>query len=214
MSGRRAVILIDGGYLRGDRDTPEDELVEVQGLLPAIVDRVKGIGSIAVRYYDCLPYLPENPTDIERFRYTEQDKLLTALRLAGVTVTLGQMIKPPGEPPRQKGVDVQIAIDLLDIAYRRFYDLAIVVSNDGDFHPAIRKAIDLALTVGVVFLDFGARAKVNYRLGKSARFEIKLRRKCLQERIDLKEAFHPDFCKLRREKLRRDAGASPDGPKV
>jgi hypothetical protein len=39
--------------------------------------------------------------------------------------------------PREKGVDVQLAIDVVIGAVKREYDVAIVFSNDTDLHPAI-----------------------------------------------------------------------------
>lgn len=40
---------------------------------------------------------------------------------------------------REKGVDVQIAVDLVVGAYENTYDSALLVSSDTDLIPAIRK---------------------------------------------------------------------------
>jgi uncharacterized LabA/DUF88 family protein len=39
---------------------------------------------------------------------------------------------------RREGIDVMIATDLLYFAWRGFYDVAILVSGDGDFAYAVR----------------------------------------------------------------------------
>ena len=40
----------------------------------------------------------------------------------------------------EKGVDVNLAVDLVTLAFENKYDIAIVISNDGDFVPAVKKA--------------------------------------------------------------------------
>lgn len=44
-----------------------------------------------------------------------------------------------GGGPQEKGIDVAIAVDLVDMAHRREYDVAIVCSADSDLSPAIEK---------------------------------------------------------------------------
>lgn len=44
---------------------------------------------------------------------------------------------------REKGVDVRIAIDLLRLAQKGLYDVAIVVSEDSDLNEAIRDVYEL-----------------------------------------------------------------------
>ena len=39
----------------------------------------------------------------------------------------------------EKGVDVQIAVDLLKGAYKDLYDTAVLVSSDNDLIPAIKE---------------------------------------------------------------------------
>lgn len=43
----------------------------------------------------------------------------------------------------QKGVDVELAIDVLDLAYADRYDVAILVTGDADFVPLVRKITSL-----------------------------------------------------------------------
>jgi len=40
----------------------------------------------------------------------------------------------------EKGVDVNLAIDLVTFAFENKYDIAILISNDSDFVPAVKKA--------------------------------------------------------------------------
>lgn len=47
----------------------------------------------------------------------------------------------------EKGVDVKIALDMLDMAVKKIYDVAILVSGDGDFSNAVRSVKELGLSV-------------------------------------------------------------------
>jgi hypothetical protein len=45
----------------------------------------------------------------------------------------------PTEPPRQKGVDVWLAVQYLGMAIRRQYDVGILISRDTDLVPALEE---------------------------------------------------------------------------
>ena len=65
-----------------------------------------------------------------------QQKLLSGLENEGYRVKRGRIVYD--NKIREKGVDVQIAIDLVIGAVENNYDTAIVVSSDTDLIPAIR----------------------------------------------------------------------------
>ena len=50
---------------------------------------------------------------------------------------------------KQKGVDVEIACDMLLFAMKDLYDVAILVSGDGDFIPAVERIKDMGKIVEV-----------------------------------------------------------------
>ena len=52
-----------------------------------------------------------------------------------------------GEKPREKGIDVQRAVDLVLGAVHDEYDVAVVFSGDSDLLPAIRAAMTLGSTL-------------------------------------------------------------------
>lgn len=62
----------------------------------------------------------------------KQNQYLKDLEKKGVTVRVGKV-----EHKKQKGTDVYLATDLLTLAWKKAYKLAILVSNDKDFRPAI-----------------------------------------------------------------------------
>lgn len=49
----------------------------------------------------------------------------------------------PNLPPREKGIDVQLAIDYVVLAVRGQYDVGILFSNDTDLVPALDAVFDL-----------------------------------------------------------------------
>lgn len=79
----------------------------------------------------------------------DQDKLLARLKNAGVVVKTGYILKSDGEY-HEKGVDVQIAIDICMKAVRNEYDRLILVSSDTDLIPAIKEIKNLRKKVEYV----------------------------------------------------------------
>ena len=43
----------------------------------------------------------------------------------------------------EKKVDIKIAIDIISLAYEKAYDIAVLVSGDGDFVPVVKKVKEL-----------------------------------------------------------------------
>ena len=67
-----------------------------------------------------------------------QRKLFAALRRDDWVIEYGYLLSSGGIY-HEKGVDVQIAVDILIGAYENFYDTVIVVSSDTDLIPALIK---------------------------------------------------------------------------
>ena len=70
-----------------------------------------------------------------------QRKLTGKLQKDGWIVKFGHMLKT--DDYHEKGVDVQIAVDLLIGAYENLYDTAILVSSDTDLIPALAKVREM-----------------------------------------------------------------------
>ena len=49
----------------------------------------------------------------------------------------------------EKGIDIALAIDMLSLGFHKAYDVAILVSGDGDFIPAVKVIKSLGLRVEV-----------------------------------------------------------------
>jgi uncharacterized LabA/DUF88 family protein len=57
----------------------------------------------------------------------------------------------------EKGVDIQVAVDMLQLAFNKAYDTAILVSGDGDFASVVQAV-----------KGFGRRMEVAYVTGRPA----------------------------------------------
>ena len=58
----------------------------------------------------------------------------------GIYVYRGRVRGGVGETKQEKGVDVSIAIDLVQATHDKQYDVAIIVSQDSDYGPAVKLA--------------------------------------------------------------------------
>lgn len=71
--------------------------------------------------------------------FNDQRRLLAHLRKHNFKYSLGYLLKSNNKF-HEKGVDVNIAVDILVAAYENLCDRIIVVSSDTDLLPAIKKA--------------------------------------------------------------------------
>ncbi len=95
----------------------------------------------------------------DKTRMQKQQRFLDRLRMTPYfEVRLGRL-EPRGGTYVEKGVDVQIAVNMLSMAFRRVYDTAILVSCDGDFADAVQAVQDLGLHVEVACFRKAYRLK-------------------------------------------------------
>ncbi len=83
--------------------------------------------------------------------FNNQRTLLAYLRKHQFTYSLGYLLKSDGKF-HEKGVDVQIAVDMLVAAYENLCDRMYLVSSDTDLIPAIQKAQEKGKTI--VYVGF------------------------------------------------------------
>lgn len=78
--------------------------------------------------------------------FDNQRKLLRHLRTNKVNYSLGYLLKSDGKF-HEKGVDVNMAVDILVATYENLCDHIILVSSDTDLLPAIKKAKEKGKTI-------------------------------------------------------------------
>ena len=81
--------------------------------------------------------------------HTEQQHLLERLKKHKVQYKLGYLLKTQGRY-HEKGVDVQIAVDILIAAYENLYKNILLISSDTDIIPAIKKSKDLGKPISYI----------------------------------------------------------------
>lgn len=89
--------------------------------------------------------------------FNAQQKLIGRLKKHKVSYHFGYLLKSAGIY-HEKGVDVQIAVDMLVAAYEDIADRIIIVSSDTDLEPAIRKAKEKSKIVE--YVGFSHKASV------------------------------------------------------
>ncbi len=139
MKKERVAVYIDGGNtyrkLKGF-GLPEDGM---RVDYPAMVKHLVGDRElISKRYYIGQVRNFDNSAKSEEL-VRKQQRFLETLRSGGFDVKTGKIMYD-ADRIREKGVDVQLAVDLVVGASDNLYDTAIVISSDTDLIPAIKYA--------------------------------------------------------------------------
>lgn len=90
--------------------------------------------------------------------YANQQSLFSHLRKQDIEIKLGYLLLSDGKF-HEKGVDVQIAVDIVRGAIKNEYDICYLISSDTDLLPAIQTAKDEKKKIVYVgFENFISRA--------------------------------------------------------
>jgi uncharacterized LabA/DUF88 family protein len=140
------MIFIDGGYLREGllrtRDNDNWGIDYFNDNIVKVFDDYPLVGELIRTYYYDANYDLDDPLfddSIHREKYQKNKELFEALgSKENVDVKLGRLVLSSKGPPRQKGVDMLFAIDLLTKAYFDQFEIAILFCGDRDFVPLIK----------------------------------------------------------------------------
>ena len=111
---------------------------DVEKLAHALVSRVTGRTLAEIRFYTGVPHPHAGPS--QRFWHGFWSNKLRYLRSRAIYTYRGR-VSASGQ---EKGVDVSLALDLVQATYEQRYEVAIIVSQDWDFGPAVRLAKQVA----------------------------------------------------------------------
>ncbi len=95
---------------------------------------------IRIYYYNARVGMREEPE-----RYHDQQKFFAGITAIPYTeLRLGRLVYNnwPAAPPYEKGVDIQLATDMITHSFKNNYDVAILVAGDNDFVGAIQAVKD------------------------------------------------------------------------
>src|SRR3989344_7923867 len=81
--------------------------------------------------------------------YSSQQRLAGYLQSQGIVMKFGKLMRDPSRPDvyHEKGVDVQIAVEMIRFARQDKYDVAYLVSSDTDLVPAVQEVKDFGKEV-------------------------------------------------------------------
>ena len=108
-------------------------------LAETLVAGADGRTLVETRFYTGVP-----DRSSQKFWHIYWTNKLQHLRHSGVHVYAGRV----NSGGQEKGVDVSLAIDLVQATHEQRYDAAIIVSQDWDFGPAVRLAKAIAHSHG------------------------------------------------------------------
>lgn len=122
-------------------------------------------------YYTCMPYLSDPPTREEKELYGKIERFHDAInKIPRFEIKLGRLQKVNGKFT-QKGVDMQLGVDLVQMSASKQIDKAILIANDSDFVYAIEKAKSAGVVTTLVYFSDD---EINPSLVKAADEKIKI----------------------------------------
>jgi len=143
MEKERIAVFIDGSNLYYSLKDLNIRKINFKKLLSILSDKKL----LTCTYY----YNASLNRGIDEKKYWEQQKFFDILRkLPDFNVVLCRMRKHKKDGKISfdvKGDDVYLAVDLVSGAYENLYDIAVIISGDEDFVPAIQKAQKLGKKV-------------------------------------------------------------------
>lgn len=159
----RVCIFIDGSnFYHALVDNGKSPGVDFGKLAIALLGEKRQL--VQVYYYNT-PLLSPKATDLnaeakEKARRSQQ-RFFNALRyVPHLTFKQGRFQRLPNGGQVEKGVDVMIAVDMVNLAYKKIYDVAILISSDADLKSAVEvvksetgKSVELAQVEGAKSYD-------------------------------------------------------------
>lgn len=144
----KVAVFIDGGYLRKINSLK----IDLEKLTSSM------IGSNILHrayYYDCLPYMPANPSGEDRKRYAKAMKFHQKLNsFSRFCVREGKLrlkgFDKNNQPLfEQKRVDLMLGLDIASVAksQSRIVDQIYLLAGDGDMLPAVLAAKEAQVIV-------------------------------------------------------------------
>lgn len=142
IKGERVIIFIDGSnFYHSVKDTfsVHDNVDMGYEGFKKVIDYLRKDRLLVATYYYNAPLDRSYNQEI----YSKQQKFFSDLRkIPGFKVILCRLRKMKDDSGNYKyavkGDDINLAVDMVRLAYENAYDTAIVVSGDGDFVPAIK----------------------------------------------------------------------------
>jgi uncharacterized LabA/DUF88 family protein len=194
----RGVILMDGGYVENVSDVAKAEHgaeADIEKLSARLAEEFQ-INHVRTKFYHAFPYQDDTPTEKQQELYAKRKSLYDAIDRKDdhEFVDRGEVKKGREkcwdcgnhwDTYSQKGVDVGIAVDLVDIAHRGKLDSVVLVSGDGDLVHAVESAKNAYVNVYVAYCDepdhtISYAENITTEADQSTQITVELLRDCLR----------------------------------
>lgn len=127
VTSKRLAIFIDGSNLyNGMRENLEKTRVNLQSLVSQLSE---GRRLLRTYYYNA-PLTNDYQSEL---REGQQRFFESLTRIPYVTVRLGRLYKRNDGSLVEKGIDVALSVESLTLAHEDAYDIALIISGDGDY---------------------------------------------------------------------------------
>lgn len=144
MSKHRCIVFIDGSnfyFKLKDLELHNELDFDFSGFTKSICSK----GTVVDRIYYVGAVRTDGTKHTQKL-FNKQQKLLARLKRHKFRYSLGYLLRSKGKM-HEKGVDVNMAVDILVASYENLCDHIILVSSDTDLLPAIKKAREKGKTV-------------------------------------------------------------------
>jgi len=150
MTKKKAIVIIDGSnfyYKLKELELLHKSLFDYHSFTKHICKSY----TVVHKYY-CIGKIKAKQEDTKaREMMAKQQSLVTRLQKDGFVIQYGFLLKTDHHF-KEKGVDIQMAVDLMRSAYRNEYDVAFLVSSDSDLLPVVKEVQEIGKTV--VYVGF------------------------------------------------------------
>lgn len=168
----RIGVFYDGNFYQTGNDYyrfshPIQRNFNLQGLSAFVKAQVAALEEVDVKYCQIVEnhwFRGRFPTGMMEERYPDDQKRLHQMtcerrqldiftRLGMVIHNTPMQINLKTNEPIEKGVDVWLSLEALELAYLKRFDILVLVAGDSDYIPLIRKLNGLGTRVMIVGFD-------------------------------------------------------------
>lgn len=177
----KAVVFIDGGYLRDIlRNNFNHSFIDYLKFCQIICQDL-GLDRLRTYYYTCLPFVRKNNSN-DMWKLSKSDKFISKLkRLPRFEVKLGKL-QLIGGGFKQKMVDVLMSLDIVEMCFDKKINEVIIVAGDADFVPAIKKAKNCGAIVHLFYHSKSVHNELLDNVDEIHEINDKLINSCLREK--------------------------------
>jgi uncharacterized LabA/DUF88 family protein len=134
--------------------------MDIQGVRPwrtfyeavnSVLRNDYGDVSCHFHFYGAIP-----PKDVDERRFYDRTRFFDALKKDGIQVHKGICQPDPTGRLQEKGVDVLVALDIVEFA-KDHYDILFIFSGDADLVPAVQRARKHSKVVAIIKDGWPAR---------------------------------------------------------